>query len=441
MTNRVDPTESLMEYGFMDVHMDKTMSNLCDMLPASKHIVRLGAHQQINGNTWSFLERSLRTESGSETRIGWHIGKLFRVGTYGKVFTAHRMVVHRRPDGMFDVAQPSHRVVIKQTGVAGYITERTVIAHTSEALLHILAWKVLQTTQIPWGVPRPFEVFGTELKPKSEQWASLSFCMSYVDGDTLNSFLHKQLAIHYNQYETARNFLEIFAQIAYILYPLQHIMRLNHRDLKLDNILLKKLDEKEPSIRLTLGAHTLTTRFKVTLIDFGFACIGCPPEMEEEDVEVDLEDPMMPMTPMTPMTLRTNSESTVRTLSSSSTPYIPSHTSFQASSFFELREVCAKRGRDLAQLLYCVHCFFPLDSLLPPAFSVVKSWLQFTWRHGPVNGLLGFTKKGRPVRPILGVAPTFNTGIYDFLRRPDVDPPACEPATVFSSICEMLAQR
>lgn len=439
-----------MEYGFLDVHIDDSMTNLCDMLPASKHIVALDPPQLINGHAWSFLERSIADDA---TRVGWQLGELFSEGAYGKLYRAHRMVVERRSDGKFDVTTAPHLVVIKRSGESevASMTEKKVIAHTSEALLHVLAWKVLQTTDSPWGVPRPFEVFGTRSGPGSgsgsgESWAHLSFCMSYVEGETLNTFM-RHLTATASRYESARVFLEIFAQIAYILHPLQQILRMNHRDLKMDNIIVERIASP---ITLRMGTHTLTTRYKVTLIDFGFACVGCPPPPESLDDGMDatmgevVEFDDSAMTPVTPSRHHRTDDGATRSHTDTTSSATSLQTAFQAGSFFALHEVCVKRGRDLAQLLYCVHCYFPLDTFLPSEFSSVKSWLQFSWRHGRVNGLLGFTPKGRPQQPVVGdprTKPVFDVGIYEFLRRPDVDPVACEPATVFASICGMLATK
>jgi serine/threonine protein kinase len=216
--------------------------------------------------------------------------------------------------------------------------------------------------------------------------------MSYVRGRTLYSYIEK-----YWKSDTpaanARAFLEILAQTAYILHHLQTRLRLNHRDVKVNNLMVRA--RKEPVI-LTLGDVSVPTLFEITLIDFGFACVGCPP-------------------PRAPNTV------------------------FQAGSWFPMGELCCKQGRDLAQLLYCIHCYFPLNTFLPAGlWSAVRSWMQIPWSGGVADGFHGFTKEGRPRRTGAAGKPEYHTGIYEFLRRVDVDPVACAPATIFRECARLL---
>jgi serine/threonine protein kinase len=193
--------------------------------------------------------------------------------------------------------------------------------------------------------------------------------------------------------ENSRSFLAIIAQVAYILYYMQCNLRLNHRDVKVNNILIRR---RTSPVILKLDDISISSEFELTLIDFGFACVGCPP-------------PAMPLT------------------------------AFQAGSWFPMGELCCKEGRDLAQLIYCIHCYFPLEKYLTPIIATaVRSWMQISWDGGVADALYGFTKEGRPRRAGSRGPPEYHTGIYEFLRRPDVDPTACAPQTVFK-ICQQLS--
>ena len=388
--------ETLRPHGFLEVSLNESYANICDILPHAREISRLGREQMISGEMWRFLDRSLGTDS---SYVGWHIGELYREGTYGKIFKAFRLVVRRRPDGKYEVIEEPQAVIVKQimppTGSA-VLPAEDVIAHTSEALLHVLAWRTMLPTATPWAIPRPYEVFGDHnitTTAASDGWKSMSLCMSYVRGRTLYSYIEKYWKPT-TPNENARSFLEILAQTAYILHHLQSRLRLNHRDVKVNNLMVHAC--KKPVI-LTLGEMSVPTMFEITLIDFGFACVGCPP-------------------PRAPNTV------------------------FQAGSWFPMGELCCKQGRDLAQLLFCIHCYFPLNVYLPTAlYAAVRTWMQIPWSGGVADGFHGFTKEGRPRRAGAAGKPEYNTGIYEFLRRVDVDPVACAPITIFQECARLLS--
>jgi serine/threonine protein kinase len=386
----------LVAHGFLDIELNEKLSNICEAIPHARAIARLGREQHINSESWRFLDRSLESEG---RYVGWHIGQLYREGTYGKIFKAFRMIVERRPDRLFDVVESPHEVIVKQTLPpvgSTVLPAEDVTAHTSEALLHVLAWQTIQTTATPWAIPRPYEVFGdcvagSEAAP---EWRSMSLCMSYVHGRTLYSYIQKHWRTNTKE-ANARSFVEILAQVAYILFHLQREMRLNHRDVKVNNILVR---QRRSPVVLDLDGYVMVTRYEVTLIDFGFACVGCPPPRE-------------------PMTV------------------------FQAGSWFPFGELCCKVGRDLAQLMYCIHCYFPLAEYLPSdIMDIVRVWMQIPWSGGVADGLRGFTKEGRPRRAGAVGAPEYNTGIYEFLRRPDVDPALCDPQAIFKECVRLQAK-
>jgi serine/threonine protein kinase len=383
----------MVEHGFLDMEINENLANICEVIPRAREIARLGKEQIINSDTWRFLDRTLDKEG---VYVGWHIGELYREGTYGKIHKAHRMVVTRRTDGLFDVATAPHEVVVKQTVPppgSSVLPAEDVTAHTSEALLHVLAWQAMQKTATPWAIPRPYEVFGDH-SDALPGWKSMSLCMSYVHGRTLYSYMQKHWKLH-TQAENTRSYLEILALVSYVLYHLQQTLRLNHRDVKVNNILVRRRPAGDPPILLELGGKIIGTHFEVTLIDFGFACVGCPP-------------PKLPMT------------------------------AFQAGSWFPFGELCCKEGRDIAQLIYCIHCYFPMEDYVLPAVSeAVRSWMQIPWSGGVADALHGFTKEGRPRRNGAKGHATYDTGIYEFLRRADVDPATCGPVAIFRAIYDL----
>jgi serine/threonine protein kinase len=380
----------LVSHGFLDISLNDTLSNLCDVIPHAREIARIGREQTINGKGWRFLDRALGVPN---QYVGWHIAELYREGTYGKIYRAMRMIVGRRDDGRFDVVERPHEVIVKQTNPhAGPLPTDEVTAHISEALLHVLAWHTMQQTLTPWSIPQPYEVFGEPAGSSGSQsaWKTISLSMSYVQGRTMYSYLQKTWKRDTKE-ENGAILLEMLAQLAYILYHMQRALRLNHRDVKVNNIMIR---QREDPLILELDGVAMVTQFEVTLIDFGFACVGCPP-------------------PRAPMTV------------------------FQAGSWFPMGDLCCKLGRDLAQLLYCIHCYFPLEQYLPiPLYEKIHGWMQIPWSGGVANALAGFNKDGKPKTAAGPIE--YDTGIYEFLRRPDVDPATCEPLTMFKACARLM---
>jgi serine/threonine protein kinase len=390
----------LSAHGFLDAELADDAANICDIIPKAKEIARVGGIHMVHGQEWRFLTKGLVEP---DLLAGWHLGELFREGTYGKIHHAHRMVVRRTAaTGHCAVIESPHTVVIKKTvppSGAELLPEEEVMAHVSESLLHVLAWRTMQKTAAKMAIPRPYEVFGDYVGSggggagAGGGWKSMSLCMAYVNGRTLHTFFGREWKKE-PCVENARMLLETLAQTAYILWFLQRRLRLNHRDMKINNLLIRRV----PAWTLELAGAKLTTAYELTLIDFGFACVGCPP-------------PRQPMTVM------------------------------QAGSWFPLGELCCKVGRDIAQLIYCVHCYFPLPTFLPPAVvATLRSWMQITIGGQTVDMLNGFTPEGRPRRTGASGAPEFNTGIYEFLRRHDIDPMNCAPSLVFSECCRLMKE-
>ncbi|NDE15516.1 hypothetical protein EBZ80_11355 [bacterium] len=328
--------------------------------------------------------------------MGWHIGTSpYKSGAYGKIFKAWRMVARQRHDGLFDVAEEPAEVIVKQVLPSGgrtVLTPGEINAHTAEGLLHVLAWRAVQGTAAPWSVPRPYEIFGDH-SPALPGWRSMSLCMSWVRGRTLQAYAEKYWRPG-GEVGVGVAFLEILAQVAYVLGLLQGRLRLNHRDVKVNNLMIRGRRGGEPVVLEFAGA-LMRTGYELTLIDFGFACVGC------------------------------------------ASPHRPV-TAFQTGSFFPMGELCCKAGRDLAQLIFSIHCFFSLERYLPRSlYGAVRGWMTVRTRDvGRICMLDGFTEEGVP---LVGGAPDYNKGIYEFLRRGDVEPVACEPATLFRECCRLKA--
>ena len=362
-------------HGFLSITLDSDLSNLCKVLPLAKDIPRIGRKQAIDGEQWHFLNMSLWSHNGQDTLVGYTAGTLYDEGTYGKIYKTKRMVLTKRPDRIYDVVTHPEEIVIKKVfpEVTTFMSDHEIQSHTSEALLHVLSWRVMQETACPWAIPQPYEIFGER---GLDAWLSMSLCMSLVEGETLHTFI-KRVWKTSTKVENTQFFREILGHVAYILHHLQNRLHLNHRDLKVNNLLVRPVKE----VSLTIDGLTLRTVYEVTMIDFGFACVGCN----------------------------------------------DSRTLFQAGSWFPFSDICHKKGRDLAQLIYCINTYFPLeDYLTSEMLTTVKELMKVVWHGASVSLLGGFTKEGLPS----SVKPAYHTGIYEFLRRDAIDPD-CEPTKVF----------
>ena len=92
----------------------------------------------------------------------------------------------------------------------------------------------------------------------------------------------------------------------------------------------------------------------------------------------------------------------------------------------------------MAQLLYCIHCYFPVDTYLTePVAETVRRWMTIPYKGGVIDALAGFTKDGRPRRS--KNTPEYHTGIYEFLRRADIDPSTCSPLNIFRECMRLNA--
>jgi serine/threonine protein kinase len=112
--------------------------------------------------------------------------------------------------------------------------------------------------------------------------------MEYIAGISVLDWFSKSLT-------PDRDFLFLLAQICLSLLCLETNLGLDHRDLKLDNLLIK---QQPCTLQLTVKEKqwTLTAPFTVVILDFGFACLGSK-ELRGKPV-INLGDGILP--PMDP---------------------------------------------------------------------------------------------------------------------------------------------
>ena len=115
-------------------------------------------------------------------------------------------------------------------------------------------------------VPRVLEVFRLRN-------GSICFAMEQVDeGVTLDTFLNAYPAV-----DVSSILVEILYQVAMMVWFMNDGLGVNHRDLKPSNFLLRVMPEPVTySFRVDglTSPVEWTSRFHLSMIDFGFACVG-----------------------------------------------------------------------------------------------------------------------------------------------------------------------
>jgi serine/threonine protein kinase len=92
------------------------------------------------------------------------------------------------------------------------------------------------------------------------------FTMEFIDGQSA-------LETVYRASDPGLAFLHVLSQLCMILLVLETTMNLDHRDLKITNLWVRKVPV---TYRIEIGksVYTVYSPFQIVLLDFGFACIG-----------------------------------------------------------------------------------------------------------------------------------------------------------------------
>jgi len=156
--------------------------------------------------------------------------KVLNQGTYGVIKLAKRngkMVAVKRP-----------------TGAAA---KDSLIA---EGIVQWLAAKVLVQEGIPGAIPEVYDIF--------RHSDHIRFSMEYIEGQSA-------LEAIYTSFDPDRTFIQCLSQVCVILSILDNQIHLDHRDLKMTNLWIR---------RKPIRYGGLEAPFQVVVLDFGFACIG-----------------------------------------------------------------------------------------------------------------------------------------------------------------------
>ena len=183
-----------------------------------------------------FKERDKTILSGATLRAHLFLEKVVNHGSYGNLVSANRIT-----DGSIVP------VMIK-------IPRLPEMNLTQEAIIQSLCYTHLRQEGASWAIPKVYDIFLMDNKP--------CFSMDQIKGKTVLEWFGASKT-------PDRDFFLLMAQLSLLLWSLETRMNLDHRDLKVDNILIR-----EGPILLTQSVWTLECPFQVILLDFGFACIG-----------------------------------------------------------------------------------------------------------------------------------------------------------------------
>ena len=333
-----------------------------------------------------YLSKPISDISGILYLPVYEWGQKIDEGTYGKIYLCKRKFYF--PDTIsgnkmiFHNSNNESQIVIKVSPISltqgelrsppevlKRIMKEETDAHIHEAAVLTLAYLAVNK-DIPGSIPEVFEVFCR--KGAQNELKSICIAMEYIKGQTLLQFMRKTFK---KDKTNDTIFLQLVKELANILSILQVKLRMNHRDIKINNILLRDSTNQ------------------LVLIDYGFACIAN-----------GIQDP--------------NAEAS----------------KIQAGSYFGSRFSCFKLGRDICQFLYSLHCHFPFEDYLSDKLMVlVSKWLLVKYNGGVANLLNGLTEDGYPMDFKMNSI-EYNEGIYIFLKKEEVDPLHCSPPAILKDI-------
>lgn len=404
---------NLSNFGWDHTKIPANLLDICKHLPRWDKLKFLRNPQYVGSHEIYFPHSYLHDISGNEFMPAFEKGTLHNDnGGYAQIYKSKRAIYTPIGDKYGNVRltrtcefseiciKEVHLHVDPDEGVKGYEDEINAILY--EAYLHALICKTLERfdKDLVNYVPHLFEVLSItssgEIAKDVTEIESIWMSMEFLEGTTLEKFLRK--VFHENSKETNTAILkDILIQLAFLLNVLQDNLQFNHRDMKINNVFVRVHPEGTWSRKVPIPGieHVYECKVDIVLLDFGFSCIACGSGF-------------------------TN----------------PRATLLGAGSFFRPDDDCMKRGRDLAQFLYSLHCCFPLQEfILPGLFDILHDAI-LAERNGKIYDLwMGVDAAGNPlVHTILPKSIKYNNGIYYFLRDNCVNITGCEPQRLLQKL-------
>ena len=387
-------------YGLGKHLINDDLSDLSNNLPTWKDLIPI-MRQTASLPDYQTLSFVIEDVSGNSWLPAFQWESLLSQGTYGKVYKGNRVVYRRQGSSQqYKLLSGTEHIVLKEISIPRNIVpedhEREIKAIMYEATIHGLVTQFFKKINWSFAVPGLYEIFsrGAQSTTTIYDVKEVVFCMEYIRGVTLFEYLKQNLIMGVQKKNDAF-YLRILAEIALQLREIQINLRMNHRDMKVNNILIRNrkpdwiavFEKFYPPL-----ADFDSFNFNVVLIDYGFACVACG----------DSHD-------------------------------MPEMSLLEAGSWFGPTDSCFKTGRDLVQFIYCMECYFPRRRYFTDSFcKLIEKWLTVPYSEGTAHLWLGIAPNGKPYtgqKPLI-----FDTGIYEFLRRTEVNPSHCAPQTILEDI-------
>lgn len=408
----------LRDFGWEGCVVPISLENICQHIPTWNDILTLRSHTTSAGVQMFFPNKFFRSEAKGNYMPGYIKGRTINRGSYANVFKGKRAIfspteqktegiVNMRKTSEFEIfcikeiklnITPYEKLASPETKTKAFEEEINAVIY--EAFLHALLIKTFERHGFPTVVPKLYEMTAHTTRDSNPPLISnidaIWLAMEFIQGITLDEFFQRNLvrsSVAAVQKKNEETMIDVFLQLAFFLNLVQENLRFNHRDLKINNLLIRSHDASW-SRKLTLpNGNQYSCLNDIVFIDFGFACIAC-----------DKDSPN------------------------------PRGTRIGAGSWFRPEHDCFKEGRDIAQFIYSVHSSFPIKEYTSKGFfeTLYNSLIAETETE-KVPLLNGFDNSGKPT----GFMPpqiAFNNGVYIFMRDSDVDIPGCSPTTFMNTL-------
>ena len=401
----------LSPFGWAGLSLSLDLRDLEHSLPTWRHLNIL---QDATSTTLRFPNGALTSPDVSGAYMpGYEKGMILNSkGSYSNIYkgrrTVYTCVSHVGNRMEITMSAPPHDVAIKEIYLNITKEEDNATPHTKhvayeeeisailyEAVIHVLVYKSLERAGVAHYTPRRYEIMAESLPPNDSptQITAIWFCMELLNGSTMDDYLKRVLSKSLSM--RARNeaiLVDFLIQCAHVLHLLQTNLRFHHRDLKLNNVYQR---ERPPVTRapITLpNGQSWTPQLDLVFLDYGFSCIAC-----------------------------------------GSHSRMPRSTLIGAGSWFTMDDDCCKEGRDLAQLLFSLHCEFPLAEYIgTDLYTFLIRTMTATDGGAIIPMTNGFTVDGIPLAA--GSHAIYHNGVYHFLKRNSVDIPLCKPSVFLEGL-------
>ena len=231
-------------YGLGKHLIKDDLTDLSNNLPTWKDLIPI-MRQTASLPDYQTLSFVIEDVSGNSWLPAFQWESLLSQGTYGKVYKGNRVVYRRQGTSQqYKLLSGTEHIVLKEISIPRNIIpedhEREIKAIMYEATIHGLVTQFFKKINWSFAVPGLYEIFsrGAQSTTTIYDVKEVVFCMEYIRGVTLFEYLKQNLIMGVQKKNDAF-YLRILAEIALQLREIQVNLRMNHRDMKVNNILIR----------------------------------------------------------------------------------------------------------------------------------------------------------------------------------------------------------